>query len=108
VFSSQCAKKTEAAKAAQKNRKMGLAGRAPTGEAMNIAMWTTRVVLGLRARGGAADRGSEEEEMEDVEEEEATGEARDVMMTETETEIVTTTATETETETEAGPLATND
>jgi len=75
---------------------------------MNIAMWTNRVVLGLRARGAAADWGIEEEEIADVEEEEATGEARDVMMTETETEIETITVTETETETEAGPLPTND
>lgn len=41
-----------------------------------------------------------------MEQEEATGEARDIMMTET--GIATTTATETETETEVGALATND
>jgi hypothetical protein len=108
AFSSRCAKKTEAAKAARQSRKTGLAGRAPKGEAMNVATGTNRVVLGLRPRGAAADGGSEEEEMADVEEEEATGEARDVTMTETEIEIATTTATETETETEAGALATND
>jgi hypothetical protein len=42
--------------------------------------------------------------MADAEEEEATGKARDVMMTEA--RIATTTATETETE--GGALATND
>jgi len=42
--------------------------------------------------------------MADAEEEEATGDARDVMMTEP--KIATTTATKTETE--AGDLATND
>jgi len=42
--------------------------------------------------------------MADVEEEEATGEARDVMMTEAEIETMTAT----ETETEAGALATNE
>jgi len=56
----------------------------------------------------AADGGSEEEEKADVAEEEATGEARDVMTTKTETEFGTTTATETETETEAGAKVTND
>jgi len=48
--------------------------------------------------------GSEEEKMADVQEEEAAGEARDVVMTETET--ATTAATETETD--AGALPTND
>jgi hypothetical protein len=46
------------------------------------------------------------DEMADVQEDEAAGEARDVVMTETETS--TTAATETETETEAGALAAND
>ena len=63
------------------------------------------MVLGHRPReGGAADGGSAEGEMADAEEEEATGDARDVMMTEP--KIATTTATKTETE--AGDLATND
>jgi len=46
--------------------------------------------------------------MADVEEEEATGEARDVTMTETETEIATMTVTKTETETAVGALLTKD
>jgi len=86
---------------------MGLAGRAPTGEAMNIATRTNRVVLSLRARGAVADGGSKQEEMANVEEEEATGEAWDVTMTETETAIATTTANKTETESEVVALATN-
>jgi hypothetical protein len=76
---------------------------------MHTATGTNRVVFGRRPRGGAAaDGGSEEEEMADVQGEEATGEARDVLMTETETATSAATATETETETEAGALATND
>jgi len=74
-----------------------------------MAMVTNSVVLGHRSRGGAvAQGGSEEEEMADemvdVQEEEAAGEARDVVMTET----GTGTTTATETETEVGALATND
>jgi len=75
---------------------------------MNIATGTNTVVVGLRHRGAAADGGSEEEEMADVGEEEATGEARDLTMTETEKEIAIMAATKTETETEAGALVTND
>jgi hypothetical protein len=76
---------------------------------MHTATGTNRVGLGHRPRGGAtADGGSEGEEMADVQGEEATGEARDVVMTETETASTAATATETETETEAGALATND
>jgi hypothetical protein len=101
AFSSRCAKKTEAARAARQSRKTGTAGRVPTNEATHTAKGTNRVVLGSRPRGGgAADCGTEEKA--DAEEEEATGEARDVMMTEA--EIATTTATKTET----GALATND
>jgi len=75
---------------------------------MHTATGTNRVVLGRRPRGGAAaDGGGEEEEMADVQGEEATGEARHVLMTETETATTATTATDTETETEAGALATN-
>jgi hypothetical protein len=59
------------------------------------------VVLGHLPRGGGAADGGWEEKA-DAEEAEATGEARDVMMTEA--EIATTTATETE----VGALATND
>jgi len=108
ALSSRCVKKTEAAKVARQSRKMGLAGHVPMGEAMNIAMGTNRVVLGLRSKGAAAAGGSEEEEMADVEEEEATGEPRDVTMSETETKIATTTGTKTEIDTEAGALATDD
>jgi hypothetical protein len=76
---------------------------------MHMATGTNRVVLGRRPRGGAAaDVGSEEEEMTDVQGEEATGEARNVVMTETKTATTAATATETETETEAGALATNE
>jgi hypothetical protein len=107
AFSSRCAKKSEAAKAAQQIRKTGPAGQAPMREATLTEMGANRVVLGRRPRGGAAaDGGSEEEEMADVQEEEAAGEARDVVMSGTET--ATTAATETETETEVGALATND
>jgi len=87
---------------------MRLAGRAPTGEALNIATGTNRMVFGLMPSGAAADRGREEERMADVEEEEATEEAREVTMTETQTEILTTTVTATESETEVGVLATYD
>jgi hypothetical protein len=76
---------------------------------MHTPIVTNRVVIGCRPRGGeAADGGSEEEEMADVQGEEATGEARDVVMTETEAATMAATATETETETEVGALATND
>jgi len=80
----------------------GTAGRAPTSDAMHTVTGTNRVVLGRRPRGGAAaEGGSEEDEMTDVQGEEATWEARDVVMTETETATMVTTATETETQTEA-------
>jgi hypothetical protein len=46
------------------------------------------------------------DEMADVQEDEAAGEARDIVMTRTET--ATMAATETETEGEVGALATND
>jgi len=62
---------------------------------------TNRVVLGHRPRErGAADGGREEKA--DSEEEEATGEARNVMMTEAEIDAPTATGTE------AGALAPND
>jgi len=78
-------------------------------DAMHTATGPNRVVLGRRPRGGAAaDGGREAEEMADVQGEEATGEARDVVMTETETATTAATATKTHTETEAGALATND
>jgi len=66
---------------------------------------TNRVVFGYRPRGGgAADGGRAEGEMAGPEEEEATGEARDVMMPGAEI----TTMTATENETEPGTLATID
>jgi hypothetical protein len=107
AFSSRCAKKSEAARAARQCRRMGTAGPAPASKATHTATVTNRVVLGHRPRGGGAADGGRaegEREMADAEEEEATGEARDVKMTEA--EIATTTATETETE--AGALATHD
>jgi hypothetical protein len=108
-FSSRWAKKSEAAKGVRQSRTTGTAGQAPTSEAMHTGTGMNRVVLGRRFRGGtAAEGGSEEEEMADemadVQEEEAAGEAKDFVMTETES--ATTAATETETE--AGALATND
>ena len=96
-------KKNKAAKAAPQTTKMGIPAQAPTDESMDMSMGTN---IHPRLRGAAADGVSEEEEMADVEEEEATGEARDVMMTET--EIAYMTATDTDTETEAGALATID
>jgi hypothetical protein len=66
AFSSRCAKKSEATKAARQSRKTGTAGRAPASEAMHTATGTNRVVLGRRPRGGAAaGGGGEEEEMAD-------------------------------------------
>jgi hypothetical protein len=93
---------SEAFIAARQSRKTGTAEQGPpTNEATHTATGTNRVVLGHRLRGaGAADGGREEKT--DAEEEEATGQAREVMMTEA--EIATTTVTETE----AGSLATND
>jgi hypothetical protein len=78
-------------------------------DAMHMVTGTNRVVLGRRLCGGeATDGGSKEEEMADVQGEEATREVRDIMMTETETATTATTGTETETETEEAALATND
>ena len=107
AVSSRYAKKSEATKEVRQSRMPGTARQAPTSEAMHMATGTNRVVLGPRFRGGsAAEGGCKEEEIADVEEEEATGEARDVMMTETETETETVnTAT---TETEVRTLTTND
>jgi len=109
AFSSRWAKKSEAAKAARQRTTTGTAGRAPTSDALHTATGINRGVLGLRPRGGAAaDRGGEEEEMTDVQGEEATGEARGVVITETGTATTAATVTDTETETEAGGLDTND
>jgi len=109
AFSSRYAKKSEAARGAWQSRQSGTAGRDPTSDALHTATGMNSVVLGRRTRGGAAaEGGSEEEEMTDVQGAEATGEAREVVMTETETATTAATATETETETDAGALATND
>jgi hypothetical protein len=101
VFSSMCAKQTEAARAARQGITPGEAGLNPTNEATHTATAINRVVLGQRPRGaGTADGGREEKA--DGEQEEATVEARDLMITEA--EIATTTATTIEAE----ALATND
>jgi len=72
---------------------------------MFIPTGTNRMVLCSRPRGAvAADRGSSEEEMTEVEQEVKIGEARYILMTET--EIATTPLTEIETLTAAGALAT--
>jgi len=101
-------KKTEATEGARQSRKIGLAGRASTSAAWDMATATgsNRVALGLRPQG-VAEGGGDEEEMVDVdEEEEAAGGARDITMAETET--ATRIAPDTETETETGAQATND
>jgi hypothetical protein len=102
--SCRCGKKSDATRAAWQSTKTGTAGRAPTSEAIHTATGPKRVVLCHRPRGGgAADGGRAEGDVADAEEEEATGEARDIIMTKA--EIATTPVTETETE--AGALATN-
>jgi hypothetical protein len=59
--------KSEAVNSARNSRKTGTAGRGPTREAMHPVTGTITLVLGPRPRGGAAaDGGSEEEEMTDV------------------------------------------
>jgi len=107
-FSSRCVKKTEGANATRHVRKMGLAGRAPTRERMNIATRINRVALGPSPRGVVADGGCAEGEMADVEEVEAMAAATDTTQAETAIETVLTTATETEPETEVGALPTNE
>jgi predicted RNA-binding protein associated with RNAse of E/G family len=72
-----------------------------------MATRSNRVLLGPRPQGVAEGVG-DEEELADVDEEEAAGEARDVTMAKTETETATRTATAVETEIETGALATND
>jgi hypothetical protein len=106
AFSSRCAKKREATEAARQNRQIGLTGRAPARAARDMATGSNRVVLGPRHQG-VAERGGDEEEMADVNEEEAAGEARDVTMAETETDTATRTATDTKIEIATGALATN-
>jgi hypothetical protein len=83
---------------------MGIAGRVLLSEAIDTdtATGKNRVVLGCSPRGGAAaGEGSEQQRRVDVEDDQAAGEARDVMMTETET------ATIAESETEVEALTTN-
>jgi hypothetical protein len=76
AFSSTGTMKSKAAKAVQQSRKTGTAERAPTSNATHRPTGTNWVVLGRRPKGGtAADGGSEEVEMTDVQGEEATGEA---------------------------------
>jgi len=96
-------KQSKAAKVARQSRKTGTAGQGPTSEAMHMAKRTNRVVLCLRpCARAAAEGGSAQEVVADVEEEEAIGVARDAMMTENET------ATTAATERQAGALASND
>jgi len=110
ALSSRCVKKREATEAARQSRKIGLAGRAPTSAAEDLAARSNRVMLGPRPQWVAEGGGDEEEEMADVDEEdeEAAGEARDVTMADAETETATRTATDTETEIGTGARATND
>jgi hypothetical protein len=101
-------KKSEATKAVRQSRKIGLAGRAPTSAAQDMATGSNRVVLRPRPQG-VVEGGGDKEEMadEDDKEEQTTGEARDITMAETETETATRTASDTESEIETGVLATN-
>ena len=109
TFSSRCVKKTEATEAAQQSRKIGLAGRASTSTARDMATATgaNSVALGPRPHGVLEGGGDgDEEELADVDEEEkAAGGARDNTMAKIET--ATRTATDIETEIETGALATN-
>jgi hypothetical protein len=61
AFSSRCAKKSKAAKAARQSRQRGKAEQAPMSDAMHTATGMNRVVLGRRRRGGAAAEGGSEE-----------------------------------------------
>jgi len=83
---------------------MGLAGRASTNAASDVASGTNRVVLGHRPKDTAKVGWGSEAELVNGEEEEALGEVEDVTMT----EIAPTPATETGTQTETRTLATND
>jgi hypothetical protein len=107
AFSSRCVKKREAMEAARQNRTIGLALPAPARAARDMANGSNRVMLGSRPQG-VEERSGDEEEMADVDEEEAAGEESDITMAETNTETTTSTATDTETEIETGSLATHD
>jgi len=106
AFSSRCVKKREATESAQLGRKIGLAGRASERAARDMATGSNREVLGPTTQGVAGGEGDEGEIADGDEEEEAAGEARDLMMAEIDT--ATRTVTDTETETELGVLATSD
>jgi len=101
-------KKREATAAAGQSRKIGLARRESTSAARNMATGSNSVVLGPRPHG-VAEGGGDEEVMADVdEEEEASGEARDITIAETSTETATWTSTDTKTGIETEALAIND
>jgi len=95
AFSNRCAKKTEAARAARQSRKIGQAGQASTNAATDVASRPSRVTLGPRPRGTAAEGGGSEADMTDVEEDEAMWETDDFTMTETANTTATGTGTET-------------
>jgi len=108
AFGSRWVKNRDATASPRQSRKIGLAGRASTSAARNMAMGSNRVVLGSTP-WGVAEGGGDEEEMADVDEkEEAAGEERDVTMAETETETATRTLTDSVTEIGTGALPTHD
>jgi len=86
------------------SRGIGIAGQVSANAASEVVLGTNRVVLGHRPKRTAKEGGVIEVELVDAAEEETTGEAKDVTMT----EIATTAATDTGTETEMGALATTD
>jgi len=88
AFCSSCAKKSKTAEGALQIRKRGTARRSPMSKVIdtNTATGTNGAVLGCKPKGGAVEAGRcKEQAMAMVKEEEAAGEARDVMMTKTET-----------------------
>lgn len=89
AFGNRCAKKSEAASVVRQSKKIWQEGQAPTDATTGVAYGTNRVVLGPRAKETAAEGGASEAEMVDGEENEATGEAEDITMTETATWTVT-------------------
>jgi hypothetical protein len=102
-------KKREATQAARQSGTIGLAGRAPLSEAWGITPGSNRLVLGPRPQRVAEGGGNQVEEMADVDkkEEEAAGEAQDVMVAESKTETATRTVTDTETGISVGAWATD-
>jgi len=74
---------TETTRVARHSRKLEPAGRATTNAATDVASGTNRVMLGARPREPTAEGWGSKEEMTDGEEKEATGERKDVTMTET-------------------------